>query len=129
MGVPGRAGMTTIAPPLTEAAFMAQVTQYAELRGWKWYHPRPARTLDGWRTAGSGPLAKGWPDLVLIRATLGQPRRLIFAEVKTDTGRMSPEQLDATLAFDDLRATDGLHGVEVYVWRPKFWDRIEETLR
>ena len=113
---------------LTEAQFMAQVTDLATLRGWLWYHARPARTLAGWTTPGSGPLAKGWPDLVLVRTT-SQPRRLIFAELKTDTGRVSPEQLDAGLAFDDLRATDGLHGVEVYVWRPKFWDRIEATLR
>jgi hypothetical protein len=137
--------------PLTERQFMDQVTEYATLRGWDWYHARPARTLDSWRTAGSGTMAKGWPDLVLVR-----PPRLIFAELKRDGGTLSADQarvmgvlgafmaeapeipedfpipkqrsyLDGVFAGLDKALHDGPK-VEVVVWRPVDWTRIEKVL-
>jgi hypothetical protein len=59
---------------------------------------------------------KGHPDLVLVR-----PPRLVYAELKSDAGRLAAEQ-QAWLA--DLRAC----GVEAYVWRPGDWDAIEGLL-
>lgn len=61
---------------------------------------------------------KGWPDLVLIR-----PPRIIFAELKSATGKLTGEQ-DATL---ELLRECNLN--EVYVWRPADLQNIAEILR
>ncbi len=104
------------APPLTELDFMHQVTAYAELCGFEWFHVRAGRTLDSWRTPGSGTMAKGWPDLVLARGS-----RLIFAELKRDGGKPT---------MDQVRVLDVLgKAAEAYCWTPKDWDFIERELR
>ena len=89
----------------------------ARLLGWRVAHFRPAWTQRGWRTAGSYD-AQGWPDLVLVR------ERVVFAEVKTDRGRLRPEQ-EGWLG--SLRHA----GAEVYVWRPEDWTsgEVEDVLR
>jgi len=104
---------------LTEAAFMQQVCELAEIRGWVWVHFRPAKTEHGWRTPVSGPLGKGWPDLMLART---RDRRIIFAELKRDGQTASVEQ-DVVLAV--LEAA----GAMAYIWRPRDWAVIEATLR
>lgn len=122
--------MTATIPKLTERDFMEQVTQLAEIRGWSWAHFRPAQTAKGWRTPVSGPLGKGWPDLVLVRTTEhGSQGRLVFAELKRDGQRPSIEQ---KAVLDLLQQTEGEYlgrACEVYVWTPSDWDDIEETLR
>lgn len=101
---------------LTEREFQAQITEYAELCGWSWAHFRPAETSKGWRTPVSGPMGKGWPDLVLVRG-----RRLIFMEVK---------RAGAMATADQLRVLDLLaDAVETYTVAPKDWDFIERELR
>ncbi len=103
-------------PPLTELDFMHQVTAYAELRGFEWFHVRAGRTLDSWRTPGSGTMAKGWPDLVLARGS-----RLLFIELKRDGGKATADQ---------SRVLDVLgKAVEAYCWTPKDWDFLERELR
>ena len=57
---------------------------------------------------------KGFPDIVLCR-----PPRLILAELKTDSGKTSPEQ------DEWLEALAGCPGVEVFLWRPAAWDSGE----
>ena len=47
---------------------------------------------------------------------------MIFAELKSNTGRLSKEQGDW---LEDLAGA----GVESYLWRPKDWDDIVEILR
>ncbi len=102
--------------PQSEASFMAQVLALAKLRGFKTCHFRPARTaLGGWRTPIQGD-GKGFVDLVLVR------ERVLFCELKSDTGRTTPEQ---AAWVSNLRRA----GQEVYVWRPKDWPEIEEALR
>jgi hypothetical protein len=59
----------------------------------------------------------GWPDLVLVR-----PPRLIFAELKSDTGKVRPQQ---SQWLDVLRL---LPQAETFLWRPCDWDSIVETL-
>lgn len=130
--------MSSVLPKLSERDFMEQVTQLAEIRGWSWAHFRPAETAKGWRTPVSGPLGKGWPDLVLVRP---HDRRLIFAELKSDYGAVSPEQAGviSTLAAIEhhptpmdipLRSKAPLAhpSIEVVVWRPMDWDKIEVKL-
>jgi hypothetical protein len=63
------------------------------------------------RTSGAG-----WPDLVCVR-----PPRLIFAELKSETGALRPRQCEW---LDVLRL---LPQVEVFVW-PADWDELVETL-
>lgn len=106
-------------PPMSEAAFQRQVTGLAQLLGWHWAHFRPGRTERGWATPVSGPIGAGFPDLVLARPRDG---RLLFAELKRDGGRTTPQQ-EAVL--DVLRQS----GAEVRVWRPSDIDAIAEELR
>lgn len=86
--------------PVTEAEFTNSVIALAQLRGWKVAHFRPARTIRGWRTAVQGDI--GFPDLVLARNGV-----VIFAELKTDKGKIRPEQ-------EEWHQQIGT----VYVWRP-----------
>ncbi len=80
----------------------------ARLTGWRCYHPFDSRRS-----------ARGFPDLVLLK-----PPWLCSAELKTDTGRVTPEQalwLDALSAVADVP--------ETYLWRPRDWDRIVTCLQ
>ena len=101
---------------ISERDWLVQVTDLADLYGWKWVHFRPAQTLRGWRTPVSGPLGKGWPDLVMAKAS-----HLLFVELKSDKGKMESEQVDV-LAW--LMAT----GAETYVWRPRDFDEVVRVL-
>jgi VRR-NUC domain len=92
--------------PITERRFQQQVTDYAELMGWHWWH-----TL---RSEGS---PKGWPDLVLIRRP-----RIVFVELK---GQRTPVTADQQACIDDLRAC----GQEAWIFRPSDWEKIERILR
>ena len=87
--------------PLTERQWQTIVLRAARQFGWRTYH-----TLNSWGSA------KGFPDLVLVRGA-----RLIFAELKSDKGKASPEQIDW---IDDLSAT----GAEAYIWRPADYDGV-----
>jgi hypothetical protein len=104
------------APAISEADFMRQVTDLAEILGWSWAHFRPAETARGWRTPVSGPLGKGFPDLVLVKGP-----RLIFAELKRDGGKLTPDQERVAIALGGAATT--------YVWHPVDFDMIAETLR
>jgi len=128
----------TALAPLTERDFQRQVTKLAELLGWSWAHFRPARTADSWRTPVSGPLGRGWPDLVLVHP--GR-RTLIFAELKRDGSKTSDAQDGVLEALRCLRSERrpeqyralgfgalGIPIVRVEVWRPADWPAIEEAL-
>jgi hypothetical protein len=89
---------------VTEAQFQRQVTDLASLLGWRWAHNADSRRTQA-----------GQPDLTLIR------ERVVYAELKTDTGRVRPEQESFMAA---LRAA----GAEVYVWRPRDFPHVKATL-
>ena len=101
---------------LTERQWQRQVLDAARYCGWLRAHFRPAQTARGWRTPVEGDGA-GFPDLVLVRG-----HRLLFVELKSDRGRVSPAQ---QAWLDALRRAS----VEVHVWRPSDWARVEEVLR
>lgn len=93
-------------PKITEKTFMAQVIRLARLFGWRHYHTHDSRRS-----------AAGFPDLVLVRGP-----RLIFAELKTDTGKLSLDQQAWLLTLGGAGAT-------ARVWRPRDWSAIEAELR
>lgn len=102
---------------MTEAAFQADVIEAATWCGWKVQHTRAARTPSGgWSTPISGHI--GFPDLVLAHPNRG----VIFAELKSPTGRLSGCQ---TEWIQTLFAA----GAEVYCWRPADWEQIVNRLQ
>ena len=107
-------GATGEASPLNQALserdFTTKVIDRAKAMGWRVFHPRPARTADGWRTAGQG-TPRGFPDLVLALDTV-----VLFVELKSAKGKLTDEQ------------KDWLHHTNGAVWRPKDWHRICEVL-
>lgn len=102
---------------ISEADFQSRIMGAAKMHGWRRAHFRRAMNRRGrWETPVAGDGA-GFPDLVLVRGP-----RLIFAELKTDTGRTSPAQREWLAALGDTAA-------EVYVWRPRDWDTILNLLK
>jgi len=102
-----------VAPPraqldrhVTERAFQQQITELADLCGWRWYH-----TFDSRRSPA------GFPDLVLVRRG-----RLIFLEVKPESGRVTRPQAAWLL---DLAQVPG---VVALVVRPSDWLKVETLL-
>ena len=93
-------------PKITERQFMGKVEQLAEYCGWWVWHDNDSRRNRA-----------GWPDLVLLR-----PGRLIFAELKTDTGKLSAEQRRILSMLK-------MAGQEVYVWRPTDFETIRGILK
>lgn len=90
----------------TEADFQAKVTDMCDLLGLKWHHETDSRKSK-----------KGWPDLVIAG-----PHHVIFTELKTETGKVSPDQQEWIDTLSNAGAT-------IEVWRPSDWDRIERILR
>ena len=75
----------------SERLWQDQVTQLAIMNGWQVFHPTPHAVRPGvYRTDG-----KGFPDLVLAH----KHRGLIFAELKTERGKVSPPTKN--LGFSD----------------------------
>lgn len=95
---------------MNEADLQRAVTDMMRLLGWSWYHARPGRTVDGWRTPGEGPLAKGWPDLAAFHDTHG----ILFVELKGTRGRMRDEQDMAMSVICGAIAAACRAGVSVY---------------
>ena len=91
----------------TEKQFQAAVMALARINKWAFYHTHNSRHS-----------AKGFPDLCLVRG-----KRLIFAELKTDKGRVSVDQ-ELWLA-----ALGAVEGIEVLIWRPSSWPEIEKVLK
>jgi hypothetical protein len=98
----------------SEEDFLNEVMDYARSNEWACAHFRAARTEHGWRTAVSGD-GKGFVDLVMVR------ERVVWAELKTAKGRLSPEQRAWS---DRLKAAR----CEVYLWRPASWGEIRRVL-
>jgi VRR-NUC domain len=89
---------------MKEREFMASVVELARYSGYGCvYHTH--------RSEKSSP---GFPDLVLART---DPPDFLMAELKSDFGRLSPDQ---SLWLTTLRRA----GVDVYLWAPKDMDEI-----
>lgn len=85
-------------PPMTERNLQSAVLKLAGFHGYEVrYHTKDSRGSQA-----------GFPDLVLASSKRG---RLLFRELKTDSGRMRPEQ---RVVLEVL----GACGQDVGVWRP-----------
>ena len=91
---------------LTERDLLQQVKDLARLCGWRTYHTLHSRGSDA-----------GFPDLVLVRRG-----RLVFAELKSDKGKVAPAQSEWLADLGGVRTT------RAYVWRPDDWPEIEAML-
>jgi hypothetical protein len=89
----------------SEKEFLAGVRGLARLCRWREYHTHDSRRS-----------APGFPDLVLVR------ERVVFAELKSEAGKLTPEQV----AWANALAAAG---AEVHVWRPRNWDEIIKVLK
>ena len=80
----------------------------AHLSGWHGMYATPLRAKRAWATPTRGDWGVGWPDLTLVSPRRG---RVIFAELKSATGVIRPEQ---------RAVLHGLYvaGAEVHLWRP-----------
>ena len=104
-----------IAAHVTEADFQRAVMDLAHWHRWRVVHVRNVAVLQRGHTVYQVPYegAPGLPDLVMARGG-----RVLLAELKTDRGRVTPDQqawLDAA----------GEHG---RLWRPADWQTIQNEL-
>jgi hypothetical protein len=104
---------------MTEKQLQQAILDCARHLGWLAYHTHDSRHS-----------AAGFPDLLMLRGP-----RLVFAELKTETGRLSHEQQAWLDAFSSvarsLYARDPAAGFDGFVWRPKDWTsgEVEAVLR
>lgn len=111
---------------VNETVFQQQVIELAHLYGWKVAHFRAAKTGRTYlnKKGEVKPVyvtpvqadGVGFPDLVLAKYG-----KVIFAEVKSENGRLSPEQR----GWLDILASSSC---PTYCWRPSDWNEIEGVL-
>lgn len=99
---------------VTESEWQEMVTDLARACGWETNHVR--RSIGKGRRWTTATSKVGWPDL-----TLWRPGRLMFAELKTEDGKLTREQ--AAVLASLAKA-----GAEVHVWRPSQLDEIASLL-
>ena len=92
---------------ITEAELREQIRDLSKIFGWKFWFC--------WTSIHS---PKGMTDLILVR-----PPRIVFAELKRDSGKLTESQGEWALL---LKACPG---VEYYCWRPNEFERILEILK
>ena len=84
---------------MSESQFQSAVIELAKLNGYRLvYHTHDSRRSQ-----------KGFPDLVLVSE---HRQRALFRELKTSTGRLSPEQFDWITSMQLAKLNAG-------VWRPE----------
>lgn len=93
-------------PAIAESVFLRAVMEIALDGGWLVFHDEDSRKN-----------RPGFPDLVMTRAG-----RIIFAELKSQRGRIRPEQQQW---LDELAKAPG---AEVFLWRPSDLDSIVQIL-
>jgi hypothetical protein len=104
-----------------EEPWQETVTKLLGSLGIKWMHVYPLRTKHGWRTPTSGPLAKGWPDLIGVKGDWWY-----VIEVKGETTVIEPDQLAVLSHFAGkpytlvwvIRPTDDLQQIAHWLAAP-----------
>lgn len=93
---------------LSEEQFQRRITDLCTWLQLAWHHETDSRRSHA-----------GFPDLVIVG---DGDRGVVFAELKSDTGVLEPEQ---QWWLDRLT----LAGLRAYVWRPKDWPEVELIIR
>ena len=93
-------------PGYIEREFRSQILGLARILGWECYF--------SWTSIHS---PAGFPDLVMVKS-----KRLIFAELKTEIGKVTDKQQGW---LDKLAKTEA----EVYLWRPHDFDDVAALLQ
>ena len=93
-----------------EKDFQERVCHLARLYHWRIYSIPDSRRVS----------MAGYPDLTMWNV---QQKRLIFAELKREKGKVSESQ---KIVLSELGQ---LVQCEVYVWRPSDWDSIIEIMK
>jgi len=107
---------------MNEADFLKSVIDLAHAYKWKVIHFRSALRKDGtYQTPVQGD-GVGFPDLILVR------ERVIFAELKSETGKISEAQVEWITALN-VATQEKMSGGNTYIWRPSDWDQIVEILK
>ena len=91
---------------ISEKQFQDRILAFCRWTGLRAYHVYDSRKS-----------APGFPDLVIVG-----PKGVIFAELKSATGKLSEHQRD--WLHDLARA-----GQKTFVWRPSDWGQVEKELR
>lgn len=94
---------------MTEAELQQLLTDAAEMHGWLVFHDNDSRRN-----------VAGFPDLVLVH---GRHGRVLFLELKSETGRVRPEQ---HVWMDALSRT---HTVSSAIIRPQHVDQVIAYLK
>lgn len=95
-----------LAPHLSEKVFQVRVVEMCRLLRLRVFHSGDSRR----------DLCAGFPDLVIVG-----PVGMVFVELKTQVGRVRPEQTAWIRALRDV-------GQVAEVWRPSDWHHIMRTL-
>lgn len=90
---------------MSEEQFQQRILDYCELRGLLVFHDNDSRRNRA-----------GFPDLVIVG-----DHGVIFAELKTDKGKLRPDQETWLLRLHKAKST-------AVVWRPSQWDLIVSRL-
>jgi hypothetical protein len=92
----------------SEAAWQRIVEECATACGWLFFHDADSRRNNA-----------GYPDLTCVHPARGE---IAFIELKTERGRLRPEQVvwrDALI----------LSGARWYLWRPSMFAEVEAVLK
>lgn len=121
-GLPHPSGVHRLARHISEDDLLTSILELAAHYGWIAHHCRPARTDKGWRTPVQG--RRGFPDLVLAHPD----GRLVFAELKSQNGRLTADQVAWRDTLTAAAAT--CPRARVVEWRPVDWlaGRVQQAL-
>jgi hypothetical protein len=97
--------------PVREKDWQHTIVEAAQVLGYRVYHTR--------LSVGS---SAGYPDLTIVGRSPKDRPRCIFAEVKTERGKVSESQADWITWLQEC-------GFEAYIWRPSDWPIVEKVLK
>jgi len=108
-------------PRTLEKDFQKRVVEMAVALGWRRMHI--GESTKRVRRGGKfilvpDPDCQGWPDLTLAHE---RKKRLMFRELKTDTGKLTDSQREWLRVLHACEA-------DVDVWRPRDWEAIVKEL-
>jgi len=107
---------------ISESAWQKQVIEIAQYAGFRVAHFRGVRVQrkDGSVYYQTPVQAQGvgYPDLCMVKGN-----RLIYAELKREGGKPTPEQVEW------LEALSKVPGVECFLWKPSDYEVVLEVMR